>query len=99
MAWGEFPSLPQFPHLYSGTVPRLGVTVGRSGREAVPQRKPSRLGVDLYLFMTVPPTPKCMDARLQGCRQTDTWMHGCPACQGVHTLAMQLPTPGPGVGR
>lgn len=106
MAWGEFPSLPQFPHLYSGTVPRLGVMVGRSGREAVPQREPSRLGVDLCLFMTVPPTPMFMDARLQGCRQADTWVpctprgahagHTAPGLGGSAASSDQVP--GPGVG-
>lgn len=57
MALREFPSLPQFPHLYNGIVcHELKGWLGASGRETLPQREPFWMRLALCHFMTVPPT-------------------------------------------
>ena len=69
VAWRGFPYLPQFLHLYNGTVSRLGVMeVGQKGGVKNPQALLGGISVSL----TVPPIPTGINAHSQGCRQADT---------------------------
>ena len=71
VAWRGFPYLPQFPHLYNGTVPRLGVMeVGQRGGVTVHASPPGGGGISVSL--TVPPISMGINAHSWGCRQADT---------------------------